>query len=757
MLNFRLFENIQQAKSFLQKKKVTDLNDFNEISELLSKNPNYIYQFTKFRYQDKIDMEDIKKVIDTIRNKKEIISLLKRNLIDYTNFEELIDDMTKANYKSIVNKFLTEAIWYKKFRTDLKIYLTENPEKENIVLDFLKLNTELQKQFLSTLKYYKINNVNSDFFMDEMEKFIENKSLRSSEIIEKLKKYSDLLNIVYNNENIIIITTRNKQVVKEFGSQKWCIVYNDNFFNSYIGNKATQQYICFNLNIPQSDYNSLFGITVEPDGSIKYGARQDSDNDTKDMSYIVKSLSVGVDIFKPLNDKELAELDPICLINSNITNKLTKNQISKLDIDTKIKHKLLEESEIKTLDAVLKVKNGYIHYLTNEDLSKLSDDIIEKYDITLSDKLIKQRSCGYKMRTGRFNYLSESDIKEINELLDTRFENISEVEKFYKDLNLIDKIQLMFDNSDRFRDLDVDVFDLFFSKSDFINLSNNFEMEILENDIEDLLGADSLDILYLGDDSLYDTNISDYLNLSVDSIRNAFQGFEVRLDNDELNYIHFYINKENWDIISEEFGLSEYDLEKNIGTVFFVLNFLQDKRGSDLLGNLSYDMDNVGNKEYRKFIESCPIEINGDLISINFTKLLNFLDKENLTNIKSLSEWASSGLLFYDNNINYEILNEDYPSLSSDKAENFNDQLKIYLDNYEGDKKILRKLLDLGFRKSSNYFEGLVLNKKSKSSKDIYIDIYDISTEGVIFYKYNSNNNRKESDLESFIDFIKNI
>lgn len=755
MLDFKLFENIQQAKSFLQKKKITDLNDFNEISELLGKNPNYIYQFTKFRYQDKIDMEDIKKVIDTIRNKKEIISLLKRNLIDYTNFEELIDDITKANYKSIVNKFLTEAIWYKKFRTDLKIYLTENPEKENIVLDFLKLNTELQKQFLSTLKYYKINNVNSDFFMDEMENFIENKSLRSSEIIEKLKKYSDLLNIVYNNENIIIITTRDRQVVKEFGSQKWCIVYSDSYFNSYIGNKATQQYICFNLNIPQSDYNSLFGITVEPDGSIKHGARQDSDNDTKDIGYIVKSLSVGVDIFKPLNDKELAELDPICLINSNIINKLTKNQISKLDIDTKIRHKLLEESEIKTLDPNVKVKNGYISYLTNEDLSKLSNDIIELYDITLSDDLIKQRSSGYKMRTGRFNYLTESDIKEINELLDTRFENISEVEKFYTDLNLIDKIQLMFDNSNRFRDLDVDVFDLFFSKSDFQNLSNNFEMEILENDVKGLLGADSLDILYLGNQNLYNTDIAAYLNLNTDTIGNAFYGFEVRLDKDELNYINYYINKENWDIISEEFELSEYDLEKNIGTMFFVLNFLQDDRGSDLLGNLSYDMDNVGNEEHRKFIKSCPIEVNGSLISINFTKLLNFLDNENLTNIKSLSEWASLGLLFYDNNINYQTLNEFNPSVNSDEAENFNDQLKIYLDNYEGDKTILRKLLDLGFKKSSNYFEGLVLSKKSKSSEDIYIDIYDISTEGVIFYNYN--NKKIESDLESLIDFLKTI
>lgn len=755
MLDFKLFENIQQAKSFLQKKKITDLNDFNEISELLSKNPNYIYQFTKFRYQDKIDMEDIKKVIDTIRNKKEIISLLKRNLIDYTNFEELIDDITKANYKSIVNKFLTEAIWYKKFRTDLKIYLTENPEKENIVLDFLKLNTELQKQFLSTLKYYKLNNVNSDFFMDEMENFIENKSLRSSEIIEKLKKYSDLLNIVYNNENIIIITTRDRQVVKEFGSQKWCIVYNDNYFNSYIGNKATQQYICFNLNIPQSDYNSLFGITVNPDGTIPYGAKQDSDNNAKDIGYIVKSLSVGVDIFKPLNDKELAELDPICLINSNIIKKLTKNQINKLDIDTKIKHKLLEESEIKTLDPIVKVKNGYISYLTNEDLSKLSNDIIDLYDITLSDDLIKQRSGGYKMRTGRFNYLTESDIKEINELLDTRFENISEVEKFYTDLNLIDKIQLMFDNSDRFRDLDVDVFDLFFSKSDFQNLSNNFEMEILEKDVKDLLGSDSLDILYLGNQSLYDTDFASYLNLNSETIGNAFYGFQVDLDKDELDYINYYINKENWDIISEEFELSEDDLEKNIGTMFFVLNFLQDDRGSDLLGNLSYDMEIVGNEEHRKFIESCPIEINGNLISINFTKLLNYLDNENLTNIKSLSEWASLDQLFYDNNINYQTLNEYNPSVSSDQAENFNDQLKIYLDNYEGDKKILRKLLDLGFKKSSSYFEGLVLSKKSKSSEDIYIDIYDISTEGVIFYNYN--NKKIESDLESLIDFLKTI
>lgn len=740
MLNFKLFENIQQAKSFLQKKKIKDMTDFDEISELLSKNPNYIFQFTKFRYQDKIDMEDIKKVIDTIKNKKEIISLLKRNLIDYTNFEELIDDITKASYKSIVNKFLTDVIWYKKYRSELKKYLSENPQKENIVLDFLKLDTTLQKQFLSTLKYYELNNVSPDFFMDEMENFIENKSLRSSEIIDKLKKYSNQLNIVYNNENIIIITTRNRTVVKEFGSQKWCIVYNDNFFDSYIGNKATQQYICFNLNIPQSDYNSLFGITVNPDGTIPYGARQDSDNNTKDIGYIVKSLSVGADIFKPLTNDELSKIDPICLINSNIIGKLTKNQISKLDIDTKLQYKLLEESEIKTLPAIKKVKNGYISYLTESDISELPEDMIERYDIVLSDEEMKKRDAGFKLRNSRFNYLTESDINDINQILKRKFNNIQEIEDFYKNLNLIEKIEIML-GVDRY----MNSFELFFSKTDFLPLVDKWEVELLEEDLGDLISGKSIDLFETDQIDILNGDFPYSFNMNNDNISNLIDGyFNIVLDKDELNYIGYYINDENESLLKEEYDLTPDDVVDVIGGNFFVRNFLQDD--TDILGNLGYDMERVGNEESNKFNQLSPVVVN-KILSINFDRLLDYLLKNELTNFKTLTDWTSLDVLFIDNEIDYSVLQDFQPSVNKNQATEFNDQLTIYLDDYEGDRTLLRKLIDLGFKKGE-WNQGLVLYKNDKS-----VDIFDITDK----INYNFDGETFESDIESFIQFVEEL
>ena len=120
MLDFSLFENIQQAKAFLSSKKIEDTSDFDKICELLNKNPNFVYKFTKWRYSSKVSMEDIESVIDVIRNNKNIVDLLDRNIIDYNKIEELVDDLTKAKYKAIINKFLTESIWYKCYRDEIK-------------------------------------------------------------------------------------------------------------------------------------------------------------------------------------------------------------------------------------------------------------------------------------------------------------------------------------------------------------------------------------------------------------------------------------------------------------------------------------------------------------------------------------------------------------------------------------------------------------------------------------------------------------
>lgn len=734
MLSFALFENIQKAKKLLSDKKIKDNTDFDKISELLNKNPGYIYQFTKWRYSDKIPMDDIEKVIDVVKNNKNVIDLLKKNLIKYVKFEELTDDLTEANYKAIVNKFLTEAIWYKSLRKNIKDYLSENKEKSGIIIDFIKLETKLQKEFLSTLKYYKLNNVNADSFFDEMEKFIEKKSLRSDEIYKNLKEKGDKLKIVYNKDNVIIITTRDKETVKEFGSQKWCIVYSDNYFNSYIGSKATQQYICLNLNLPNSNYNSLFGITINHDGKTLYGATQDSDNKNKGMDFIVKSLGVGGDVFKPLDGNELSELPGVNLINSGIINKLTENQISKLDIQTKLKHRLLKDDEIKDLDAEDKVLNGYIEFLTKDDITDLSQDLIEKYEIPLSEEQIKERESGFKLRTGNFKYLTKEEIEVLGDKFGEDFNDINDVKEWYKGMNLIDKLDLVVSSGSNWRGTDFYTFNTFFSKVDLLPLEDKFGIDLNSSSMEDMLGKNKLDIFEGNFDYSYNSELADALYLNADYMHNAINGFYIELQGEEIEYVHYHLTEENEKLIEDKFGISLEKIEKSVGFAFFSGTILG--ATDDLLAGLGYDMDRIGNAEHQKFIQKCPLLFgNSSDIQLDLDLLYEYLVDNDKQELKNLHQWSSSEILFKDDEINYDILDEWQPQISAKDATDFNWEFDSYMDKYEGDSSLLKKLIDLGFDRENTGWGDEISLEKEIGGKKVTFRITDIDDDSQITFK----------------------
>ena len=753
MLSFALFENIQRAKKLLSDKKIKDDTDFNKISELLNKNPGYIYQFTKWRYSDKIPMDDIEKVIDVVKNNKNVINLLKKNLIKYVKFEELSDDLTEANYKAIVNKFLTEAIWYKSLRKNIKDYLSKNKEKSGTIIDFIKLETKLQKEFLSTLKYYKLNNVTADSFFDEMENFIEKKSLRSDEVYSKLEERGDKLKIVYNKDNVIIITTRDKETVKEFGSQKWCIVYSDNYFNSYIGSKATQQYICLNLNLPNSNYNSLFGVTINPDGKASNGATQDSDNKNKGMDFIVKSLGVGGDVFKPLGDNELSELNPINLINSGIINKLTENQISKLDIQTKLKHRLLKDDEIKDLDAEDKVLNGYIEFLTKDDITELPQDLIEKYEIPLSEEQIKEKDSGFKLRTGKFKYLTKEEIEVLGDKFGEDFNDVNGVKEWYKGMNLIDKLDLVVSSGSNWRGTDFYTFNTFFSKVDLLPLEDKFGIDLNSSSIDDMLGNNKLDIFDGNFDYSYNNELAEALYLNVDYMHNAISGFYIELQSEEIEYVHYHLNEENENLIEDKFGISLEEIEKSVGFAFLSSVILRST--DDLLAGLGYDMDRIGNAEHQKFIQKCPLVFgNSSDVELDLDLLHEYLVDNDKQELKNLHQWSSSEILFMDDEINYDILDQWQPQISAKDSTDFNWEFDSYMNKYEGDFSLLKKLIDLGFDKENTGWGDEISLEKEIGGKKVTFQITEIDDDSQITFKKKTEGGNWSEKIVGDLDYL---
>jgi hypothetical protein len=288
-------------------------------------------------------------------------------------------------------------------------------------------------------------------------------------------------------------------------------------------------------------------------------------------------------------------------------------------------------------------------------------------------------------------------------------------------------------------------FELFFSKTDFLPLVDKWEVELLEEDLGDLISGKSIDLFETDQIDIHNGDFPYSFNMNNDNISNLIDGyFNIDLDKDELNYIGHYINDENESLLKEEYDLTLDDVEDVIGGNFFVRNFLQDD--TDILGNLGYDMERVGNEESNKFNQLSPVVVN-KILSIDFDRLLDYLLKNELTNFKTLTDWTSLDVLFIDNEIDYSVLQDYQPIVNKNQATAFNDLLKIYLDDYEGDRTLLRKLIDLGFEKGE-WNQGLVLYKNDKS-----VDIFDINDK----INYNFDGETFESDIESFIQFVEEL
>jgi hypothetical protein len=114
-----------------------------------------------------------------------------------------------------------------------------------------------------------MNDVSIIEFLDTLENFV-NKSDKNEDKDRVLNYVKDNnLKVVYNDHNVIVINTKDKEAVCELGSEKWCIVYSDHYYDSYIGkNKYNTQFTIYNFNLQPSNPNSMFGITIKPNNKV---------------------------------------------------------------------------------------------------------------------------------------------------------------------------------------------------------------------------------------------------------------------------------------------------------------------------------------------------------------------------------------------------------------------------------------------------------------------------------------------------------
>jgi len=388
--NFLILENIQQAKLILSKKGIdpkTDKN-YNDIIKPLKNLPNLIGKFVHFHYIDNVPMDNIKNVINWILNNRQSIPQLPNNILNYNDFEKLEDDIQKLNREQTIKRFYNSLYRSMKDQIDK---LEDKSKFNDLAYNFMKLPKELKDNF-TPLKYFEANNISIDDFMNALNSYIENNTVNSDKgsILNKIKEFKNNLKIVYDKNNVLVIQSNDKQVIKEIGSKSWCIVYSNDYYQErYFGyGRGNTQYIIFNFNLPSSSANSMFGITIDENGKTIYGACQDKYNNGKHLQEILDITEIPENIIKPdkdiLKEKEkynefIRTLKEDSLVD--ILNYIKNNNIKNIDKDT-INNHLNNYRRISQIEEDLKRL-----LINNKDNL---NDFLNKYNIfsILTDRTI---------------------------------------------------------------------------------------------------------------------------------------------------------------------------------------------------------------------------------------------------------------------------------------------------------------------------------------------------------------------------------
>jgi len=254
-------------------------------------------------------------------------------------------------------------------------------------------------------------------------------------------------------------------------------------------------------------------------------------------------------------------------------------------------------------------------------------------------------------------------------------------------------------------------------------------------------------------DYLYNNELAESLYLNVDYMQNAISGFYIELQGEEIEYAHYHLNEENENLIEDKFGISLEEIEKSVGFAFLSSVILRST--DDLLAGLGYDMDRIGNAEHQKFIQKCPLVFgNSSDVELDLDLLHEYLVDNEKQELKNLHQWSSSEILFMDDEINYDILGEWQPQISAKDSTDFNWEFDSYMNKYEGDFSLLKKLIDLGFDKENTGWGDEISLEKEIGGKKVTFQITEIDDDSQITFKKKTEGGNWSEKIVGDLDYL---
>ena len=224
--------------------------------------------------------------------------------------------------------------YYKNYPQEWKQLIKASDKlKKDLRLVSADVDSETLKVFgIKKIRKYKTYND----FIKNLKDFIQKKN----EDIEKLKGRIKKLNadIVYDKDGIIVAEIKDYKSSKALGSKSWCIVtdissweqYVDDLYNGEedeeeeddedltlrdIGryengneNIKRKQYFIWNFNLSTTDNQSMIGVTVRFDSSIRACHLKDDTDYVDEFQDLINNFDIPRNVFKGMNEEDAIAL-----------------------------------------------------------------------------------------------------------------------------------------------------------------------------------------------------------------------------------------------------------------------------------------------------------------------------------------------------------------------------------------------------------------------------------------------------------------
>ena len=256
LFSYKIFENVQQAKSILKRLNIPEKDKrYLDLRTMLKDHLGYLGWFTKMSYECGISYNELSALFNNIINNPAVIQNLPKSVIQYDNYEKLIDDYIRAeqevNAKRIWNEFPADQKGF--FRINWERPTTENKKLFELLNRLYKLKD--RNNFIRKISRYKTKSE----LVEALKNFV--KGVRGTTFPTILKQVQNSgASIVHQDpNNDIIVCQVDYNQINDLGSNSsWCIVRSKGTFDSY-ADGINLQYIVFLTD--ETGNKSKIGVT----------------------------------------------------------------------------------------------------------------------------------------------------------------------------------------------------------------------------------------------------------------------------------------------------------------------------------------------------------------------------------------------------------------------------------------------------------------------------------------------------------------